>query len=149
MILFKFLYLPQITTLKGIIIKFRCSSDSCSLQIFCFKFVPRFIRSQSYGVKTISKLESTKENDTAKLQMEQWLLFSAYHLMLLHICLKIREWSGGAIVLKIPVPGCPTICMIVGQGPIALAVGADGVVGTFLLFPIFSPLFPSLSELVG
>ena len=31
--------------------------------------------------------------------------------------------SGGAIVLgKLPVPGRPTIWMIVGQGPIALAV---------------------------
>ena len=36
-------------------------------------------------------------------------------------------WSGGAIVLgKLPVPGRPTIWMIVGQGPIALAVGAVG-----------------------
>ena len=26
---------------------------------------------------------------------------------------------------KLPVPGCPTIWMIVGQGPIAHAVGAD------------------------
>ena len=36
-------------------------------------------------------------------------------------------WSGGAEVLGIlPVPGRPTIWMIVGQGPIALAVGAGG-----------------------
>ena len=35
--------------------------------------------------------------------------------------------SGGAMVLgKIPVPGRPTIWMIVGQGPTALAVGAGG-----------------------
>ena len=27
---------------------------------------------------------------------------------------------------KLPVPGRPTILMIVGQGPIALAVGAGG-----------------------
>ena len=27
---------------------------------------------------------------------------------------------------KLPVPGRPTIWMIVGQGPIALAVGASG-----------------------
>ena len=27
---------------------------------------------------------------------------------------------------KLPVPGLPTISMIVGQGPIALAVGAEG-----------------------
>ena len=36
-------------------------------------------------------------------------------------------WSGGAMVLgKLPVPGRPAIWLIVGQGPIALAVGADG-----------------------
>ena len=35
--------------------------------------------------------------------------------------------SGGAMVLgKLPVPGRPAIWMIVGQGPIALAVGAGG-----------------------
>ena len=36
-------------------------------------------------------------------------------------------WSGGAMVLgKLPVPGHPTILITVGQGPIALAVGAGG-----------------------
>ena len=42
---------------------------------------------------------------------------------------------------KLPVPGRPTMWMIVGQGPIALAVRAGGVVRTFLLLPIFSFLF--------
>ena len=42
---------------------------------------------------------------------------------------------------KLPVPGRPTIWMIVGQGPVALAVGAGGVVWTFLLFSVFSLLF--------
>ena len=45
---------------------------------------------------------------------------------------------------KLPVTGRPTIWMIVGQGPIALVVGAVGVVWTFLLFSIFSFLFLSL-----
>ena len=37
------------------------------------------------------------------------------------------RWSGGAMVLgNFPVPGRPTIWIIVGQGPIALAVGAGG-----------------------
>ena len=46
-------------------------------------------------------------------------------------------WSGGAMVLgKRPVLGRPTIWMIVGQGPIALAVGAGG--GLFGHF--YSPL---------
>ena len=36
-------------------------------------------------------------------------------------------WSGGAMVLgKLPVPGRPTIWIIVGQGPTGLVVGAGG-----------------------
>ena len=48
---------------------------------------------------------------------------------------------------KLPVPGRPTIWMIVGQGPIALAVGAwgGGVVWTFLLSSIQFFLFLPLS----
>ena len=43
---------------------------------------------------------------------------------------------------KLPVPGRPTIWMIVGQGPIALAIGAGrGVAWTFLLSSILSLLF--------
>ena len=44
---------------------------------------------------------------------------------------------------KLPVPGRPTIWMIVGQGPIALAVGASGG-----CLDIFNPLyhFSSLSH---
>ena len=42
---------------------------------------------------------------------------------------------------KLPAPGRPTIWMIVGQGPIALAVGAEGVIWTFLLSSISSLLF--------
>ena len=35
----------------------------------------------------------------------------------------LSGWPGGAIALgNLPVPGRPTICMIVGQGPTALAV---------------------------
>ena len=48
---------------------------------------------------------------------------------------------------KLPVLGRPTILITVGQGPTALAVGADG--GYFrhfsLIYP-FSPLSPSLRE---
>ena len=48
---------------------------------------------------------------------------------------------------KLPVPGRPTIWMIVGQGPIALAVGAGGgYLDIFTLLYPFSPLFPSLWE---
>ena len=40
---------------------------------------------------------------------------------------------------KLSVPGRPTIWITVGQGPTALAVGAGGVVLTFLLSSILSP----------
>ena len=55
----------------------------------------------------------------------------------------VMGWSGGVMVLaKLPVPGRPTIWMIVGQGPVALAVGAGGGrLDIFLLFSIFSLLF--------
>ena len=46
---------------------------------------------------------------------------------------------------KLPVPGRPTILMIVGQGPIALAVGAvGGCLDIFTLLYPFSPLSPFL-----
>ena len=47
---------------------------------------------------------------------------------------------------KLPVPGRPTIWMILGQGPIALAIGAGGgCLDIFTLYP-FSFLSPSLWE---
>ena len=50
-------------------------------------------------------------------------------------------WSGGAMVLgKLPVPGRPTILITVGQGPIALAVGAGGG-----CLDIFTLIYPFLS----
>ena len=53
--------------------------------------------------------------------------------------LYIWGWSGGA--------GRPTFWMIVGQGPIALAVGAGGgCLDNFTLLYPFSPLSPSLWE---
>ena len=45
---------------------------------------------------------------------------------------------------KLPVPGRPTTLIIVGQGPIALAVGAGG--GGLDIFTLISPLPPSLWE---
>ena len=57
-------------------------------------------------------------------------------------------WSGGAMVLgKLPVLGRPKIWMILGQGPIAHAVGAGGgCLDIFTLFYPFSPLSPSFWE---
>ena len=55
---------------------------------------------------------------------------------------KKTGWSDGAVVLgKLPVPGRPTIWITVGQGPTVLAVGAGGVVWTFLHSTILSCLF--------
>ena len=44
--------------------------------------------------------------------------------------------------------GRPTIWMIVGQGPVALAIGAGGggCLGNFTLIYLFSPLSPSRWE---
>ena len=57
-------------------------------------------------------------------------------------------WSGGAMALgKLPVPGRPTILITVGQGPIALAVGAGGGgLDIFTLIYPFSSASPSLWE---
>ena len=48
------------------------------------------------------------------------------------------------VLNKLPVLGRPTICITVGQGPTALAVGAGGGcldILTHLFFLIFLPLF--------
>ena len=48
---------------------------------------------------------------------------------------------------KLPVPERPTIWIIVGQGPIALTVGAGGCCwDIFILHYPFCPLSPSLWE---
>ena len=46
---------------------------------------------------------------------------------------------------KLPVPWRPTFWMIVGQGPIALAVGAGGGLFGHFYSPILSLLFLPLS----
>ena len=63
------------------------------------------------------------------------------------IALTSWGWSGGAMVLgKLPVLGRPTILIIVGQGPIALAVGAGG--GSLDIFTLIYP-FSSFSLSLG
>ena len=66
----------------------------------------------------------------------------------LHRTVSQKGWSGGAKVLgNLPVPGRPTILIAVGQGPIALAVGAGGgCLDIFTLVYPFSSLSPSLWE---
>ena len=41
------------------------------------------------------------------------------------------------MVRKLPVPGRPTILITVGQGPIALTVGAGGLDIFTLIYPFF------------
>ena len=49
---------------------------------------------------------------------------------------------------KLPVPGRPTIWILVGQGPTALTVGAGGgSLDIFTLIYPFSPFSPSLWDL--
>ena len=57
-------------------------------------------------------------------------------------------WSGGAMVLgKLPVPGRPPTLITVGQGPIALAVGAGGDgLDIFTLICPFSSFSLSLGD---
>ena len=60
----------------------------------------------------------------------------------------ILGWSDGAMVLgKFPVPGRPTICITVGQGPTALVVGAGG--GCFDIFTLIYPFLSSFSLSLG
>ena len=55
--------------------------------------------------------------------------------------IKCGGWSGGAMVLgKLPVPGRPTVWIIVGQGPTALAVGVWTFFLSSIIFLSFLPL---------
>ena len=75
--------------------------------------------------------------------------FLDLHLTIFDNASRARGWSGVAMVLvKLPVPGRPTIWMIVGQGPIALAVGAGrGLFGHFYpRLPFLSLFFLSVGD---
>ena len=48
---------------------------------------------------------------------------------------------------KLPVPGRPTIWITVGQGPIALAVGAGG--GGLVIFTLIYPFSSASPSLLG
>ena len=72
------------------------------------------------------------------------LCFASLKYLFLH---NPRGWSGGAMALgELPVPGRPTILITVGQGPIALAVGAGG--GGLDIFTLIYP-FSSFSLSLG
>ena len=76
-----------------------------------------------------------------------WCLHSVLVLITIYQYIKHLSlyggWSGDAMVLgKLPVPGRPIILITVGQGPIALAVGAGG--GGLDIFTLIYP-FSSFS----
>ena len=74
------------------------------------------------------------------------LIFSTFKRLDMYYLDGPWGWSGGAMVLgKLPVPGRPTIWIIVGQGPTVLAVGAGCLDIINLIYP-FSLLSPSLWE---
>ena len=74
--------------------------------------------------------------------MVRWCWVNFQYLGVLQFGLQQgRGWSCGAMELsKLPVPGRPTVWTTVGQGPTALAVGADG--GCLDIFSFVYPLFP-------
>ena len=81
-------------------------------------------------------------NGIQKWSTENGFKFSRSKTVCMHFCHLRKAHGGGAMVLgKLSVPGRPTIWITVGQGPTALAVGAGGVVWTFLLSSILSFLF--------
>ena len=70
-----------------------------------------------------------------------------YLLIIFNTPSYLGGWSGGAMVQgKLPVPGRPTILITVGQGPVALAVGASG--GGLDIFTLIYP-FSSFSLSLG
>ena len=75
-------------------------------------------------------------------------LFPRISFIFIHFFTFLRGLSGGAMVLgKLPVPGRPTVWMAVGQGPTALAVGADG--GCLENFTLVYPFLSSFSLSLG
>ena len=79
---------------------------------------------------TISKLKNTKGNNFAKLKMEEWLLFSAYHLILLYICSKIslavQSFRTDTIFILI-IPPEEKFCKTGGVMLLSLGILADEV----------------------
>ena len=63
--------------------------------------------------------------------------------------LRLKRWEGGGGVAgwcDVSEPRRPTIWNILGQGPIALAVGADGGCLDIFTLYLFSPLSPTFWE---
>ena len=102
------------------------------------------IQCNNFSVILVNEILLT---DTADF-FKNMIIFKTSYSLLFSKCILSRGWLGGAMVLgKLPVPGRPTIWKIVGQGPIALAVGAGGsCFDIFTLLYPFSPFSPPLRE---
>ena len=108
-------------------------------------------------VKKKSKKKKKKKKQQQQILYTEFTIYAVWNT-LVHGPLKFAPgfyslvrrkwgWSGGAMVLdKLPVPGRPTILITVGQGPIALAVGAGG--GGLDIFTLICP-FSSFSLSLG
>ena len=82
-----------------------------------------------------------------RVPVRGWCFSLTFSRSTFSVFAEIRGWSGGAMVLgNLPVPGRPTNLITVGQGPIALAVGAGG--GGLDIFSLIYP-FSSFSLSLG
>ena len=101
-----------------------------------------------HPVSYFSKMFNKHQKNYSTIDKECLSFILALQHFEVYLTSSSSGWSGGATVLgKLTVPGRPTIWMIVGQGPIALAVGAGGgCLDIFTLVYPFSPLSPSLWE---
>ena len=102
----------------------------------------------SYSITSDSQVNS---NFPCRWSLANITINNYFYLFIyLHITRITINNEGGAMVLvKLPVPGRPTIWITVGQGPTALTVGAGGgCLDIFTLIYPSSPLSPSLWETV-
>ena len=81
-----------------------------------------------------------KTTSLAKSRMDRGLNSYFKSVPFQRVGSRVVRWHLG----KLPVPGRPTVWMIVGQGHTALAVGAVG--GCLDIFTLISPFSPSLWE---
>ena len=92
------------------------------------------------GRKTTMQQQQQQQHFCHVAELEHFQGMQLYIFIFSSLLNGDRGWSGGAMVLgKLPVPGRPTILITVGQGPIALAVGAGwGGLDIFTLIYPFS-----------
>ena len=113
----------------------------------CVREVRSFIGMCSYYRRFIPNFSQIAEPIICLTRKYAHFKWSDTHQKVFEFLKDSWGWSGGAMVLgKIPVPGRPTILITVGQGPVALAVGAGG--GGLDIFTLIYP-FSSFSLSLG